>query len=88
VLVKGMRVAGFDDPLEYSSSRPDNSNRVFSFAQLPDETASVAFAEWRLDRWFASLSPRPDVVLIHQNRLAQYLARKLWAQGYSSPLTI
>jgi hypothetical protein len=88
VLVKGMRVAGFDDPLEYSSSRPDNSNRVFSFAHFPDETASVAFAEWRLDRWFASLSPRPDVVLIHQNRLAQYLARKLWAQGYSSPLTI
>jgi predicted phosphodiesterase len=88
VLVQGIRVAGFDDPLEYTGSRPDNSNRIFSFAQLPDETASVAFAEWQLARWFASLRPRPDVVLIHQNKLAQYLARKLWAEGYSSPLTI
>jgi predicted phosphodiesterase len=88
VQVKGMRVAGFEDPLEYPGRRPDDSHRIFSFAQLPDETASVAFAEWRLERWFASLSPRPDVVLIHQNRLAQYLASRLWARGYSAPLTI
>jgi Calcineurin-like phosphoesterase superfamily domain len=88
VLVSGLRVAGFDDPLEYSRSRPDAPNRIFSFAQLPDPGASTAFAEYRVAHWFAALKPRPDVVLIHQNALAQYLARSLWARGYSWPLTI
>ncbi|MGZ6576133.1 MAG: hypothetical protein ACXVHJ_34665, partial [Solirubrobacteraceae bacterium] len=88
VLVRGIRVAGFDDPLEYSGRRPDAASRIFSFSQLPDENAAAALAEWRLTRWFASLSPRPEVVLIHQNRLAQYLARTLWATDYRWPLTI
>jgi hypothetical protein len=88
VLVDGLRVAGFEDPLEYSGARPDAPDRIFSFAQLADPNASQAFAQYRLVRWFDALRPRPDVVLIHQNALAQYLARTLWSRGYSWPLTI
>jgi hypothetical protein len=88
VLVDGLRVAGFEDPLEYSRARPDAPDRIFSFTQLSVPNASLAFAEYRLTQWFDRLRPRPDVVLIHQNALAQYLARTLWSRGYSWPLTI
>jgi hypothetical protein len=88
VVVDGMRVAGFDDPLEYPGSRPDAPGRIFSFGQLADPAGSIEVAQRRLLRWFTSLIPRPDVVLIHQNSLAQYLARTLWARGYHWPLTI
>jgi hypothetical protein len=88
VVVDGLRVAGFDDPMEYSGGRPDAPERIFSFAQLANPNAQTAFAEYRLLRWFEALKPRPDVVLVHENALAQYLARALWARGYGWPLAI
>jgi hypothetical protein len=88
IVVDGLRVAGFEDPFEYSGAHPDNPNRIFSFGQLPDPGAAVTLQQRRLLRWFTSLDRRPDVVLIHENGLAQYLARTLWARGYGWPLTI
>jgi predicted phosphodiesterase len=88
IVVEGLRVAGFEDPLEYSGANPDDPNRIFSFGQLPDPSTAVTLQQQRLLRWFTSLDRRPDVVLIHQNGLAEYLARTLWARGYSWPLTI
>jgi predicted phosphodiesterase len=88
VVVDRLRIAGFEDPLEYDGTQPDAPGRIFSFGQLPDPNAAIAPAEARLLRWFRSLTPAPDVVLVHQNMLAQFLARTLWAQGYSKPLTI
>jgi Calcineurin-like phosphoesterase superfamily domain len=88
VTVDGLRVAGFDDPLEYYGSHPDRPGRIFSFSELRDPNASVAATQDQLLRWFKSLSPKPDIVLVHQNRLAQYLAHTLWAEGYFRPLTI
>jgi hypothetical protein len=88
IVVDGLRVAGFEDPLEYSGATPDNPNRIFSFGQLPDPGTAVGWQQRRVLHWFNSLHGRPDVVLIHQNGLAQYLARTLWARRYSWPLTI
>jgi hypothetical protein len=87
VLVDGLRVAGFEDPLEYDGRRPDGPKRIFSFGQLSDPAAGQT-AAYRLLRWFESLPQRPDVVLVHENGLAQYLARTLWTSGYDRPLTI
>jgi hypothetical protein len=87
VVVDGLRVAGFEDPLEYRGRRPDSPKRIFSFGQLPDPDAAH-LAAGRLVNWFQSLPQRPDVVLVHENGLAQYLAQTLWASGYDRPLTI
>ena len=88
VIVDGLRVAGFDDPLQFYGAHLDRPGRIFSFSELRDPNASIAGTQDQLLRWFRSLSPLPDVVLVHQNRLAQYLAQALWAQGYFRPLTI
>jgi len=88
VLVGGLRVAGFDDPMEYHGANPDDPNRIFSIGQLPNVEAAMARAQRRLLTWFQALPERPDVLLIHQNGLAQYLSRVLYDGGYSVPLTI
>ena len=88
VVVDRLRVAGFDDPLEYNGPNPDDPNRVLSFAQLPDPEHAVANANRHLVEWFDALPQRPDVVMVHQNGLAQNLANTLYASGYDHPLTI
>ncbi|HET7046918.1 MAG TPA: metallophosphoesterase family protein [Solirubrobacteraceae bacterium] len=88
VEVDGLRVAGFDDPMEYYGPNPDDPHRVFSFAQLPDPERALADAQHRLLTWFESLPQRPDIVEVHENGLAQYLARALDQAGYKRPLTI
>jgi len=87
VLVDGLRVAGFEDPLQYDGRRPDSPKRIFSFGQLADPDAAQT-AAYRFLHWFESLPQRPDVVLVHENGLAQYLAHTLWTSGYDHPLTI
>ncbi|HEY1510300.1 MAG TPA: metallophosphoesterase family protein [Solirubrobacteraceae bacterium] len=88
VIVDGLRVAGFDDPMEYYGPNPDDPNRIFSFAQLPDPEHALADAQHRLLAWFDALPQRPDVVEVHENGLAQYLASALDQAGYKRPLTI
>jgi hypothetical protein len=86
--VAGLRVAGFDDPLEWHSPDPDNPRRIFSFAELPDPEQAVERAQRDLMRWYDRLPRRPDVVLVHQNGLAQWLAATLMDRGVTRPLTI
>jgi Calcineurin-like phosphoesterase len=88
VIVDGLRVAGYEDPLEYLGARPDEPGRIFSLNELNDPAVAIEAAQDGLLRWFRALTPKPDVVLVHENRLAQFLAQSLWARGYFRPLTI
>ena len=73
-----LRVAGFDDPMRVlrleSRRPPSRSSRSRS---CPTRSAALADAQHRLLTWFNSLPQRPDVVEVHENGLAQYLARAL-----------
>lgn len=75
--IAGVLVAGYSDPLESRSGDPDDPDRIFSFSELPDFKERYAQAKADLEAWLRSLSPRPHVVLIHHNGLAQALARAL-----------
>jgi arginine repressor len=88
VNVEGLDVVGFDDPLEWHGSRPSDPRRIFSFGELRDGGIAVTTAQQALLTWFDGLRRHPDVVLIHQNGLAQYLARTLAARGDDRMLTI
>jgi len=83
-----LRVAGYPDPLEWRAADPNDPRRIFSFSERPDGERELAQAQERLVRWFERLAPRPDVVLIHQNGLAQGLARALRGGGYGHKLLI
>jgi hypothetical protein len=86
--ILGLEVAGHEDPLEWRGADPEDPRRVFSVAERPHGDLDFAVAEQRTVDWFESLPQRPDVVLIHQNGLAQYLARTLHEGNYPRPLTI
>jgi predicted phosphodiesterase len=86
--VDGLDVAGFDDPLEWHGSQPDDPRRIFSFAELRDGNAAATRAQQAVVAWFDGLRRRPDVVLIHENGIAQYLATALAKRGDDRPLTI
>ena len=88
VEVEGLRVAGFADPLEWTGEQTDDPRRIFSFSELPDGDAAREEAEVRLVAWFEALPEPPDVVLVHQNGLAQHLGATLAERGYRKPLTI
>lgn len=88
VEVSGLRVAGFDDPMEWRSPNPNDPRRIFSFSELPDPEQAVAAAQRDLLRWYDRLPRRPDVVLVHQNGLAQWLAARLLERGVTKRLTI
>jgi predicted phosphodiesterase len=86
--VDGLVVAGFDDPLEWRGRRADDPLRVYSFAEMPDPKAAEDSARRDLLAWFDGLQRRPDVVLLHQNGLALYLARTLQERGDDQAVTI
>jgi predicted phosphodiesterase len=85
--VLGWRVAGYPDPLE-AKRNPTSPSRIFSFAQLKNGEVYYAEAEQRLLDWFNGLKEQPDIVLVHQNGLAQFLARSLQDQAYPHRLVI
>ncbi|HEY2603436.1 MAG TPA: metallophosphoesterase [Thermoleophilaceae bacterium] len=87
--VLGTRVAGWPDPLESTHGSPSSASRIFSFADLPGGgKADYLQAEQQLLDWFNRLPEEPDVVLVHENGLAQFLARSLQSQGYKRQLLI
>jgi predicted phosphodiesterase len=86
--VSGLRVAGWRDPLEWQGRKPDDPRRIFSFSELKDGDLRRRQAESALLAWFDALPERPDVVLVHQNGLAQYLAATLAERPGEGPLTI
>jgi predicted phosphodiesterase len=86
--VDGLKIAGYPDPLEWPGPDPTNPQRIFSFAQLPDGNRKYAQAQTALISWFEHLQPRPQVVLVHENGLAQTLARAVAAHNPQQPLLI
>jgi predicted phosphodiesterase len=86
--VAGFQMAGLEDPLEWRGPRPQDPERVFSFAERPDGDAEFARAEQDAIDWFERLPERPDVVVIHQNGIAQALARHLAAAANPQPIVI
>ena len=77
VRVGDLLVAGYRDPLESREGDPNDPDRIFSFAERPGGEEEFEAAEAAVVEWFRSLPLRPDVVLIHQNGLAQALGRAL-----------
>jgi hypothetical protein len=77
VTLDGLTVSGFSDPFEYSGDTPSAPGRPLTFDELDDpegaESASLATLVRAYDRLFRE----PDVLLVHQNRLAQRLAETL-----------
>jgi predicted phosphodiesterase len=86
--VDGLRVAGFPDPLEWRGRNPQDPERQLGFAQMPDGDEARRRAADALVRWFDGLRERPDVVLVHQNGLAQQLARTLHERDDGRSLVI
>jgi hypothetical protein len=86
--VGDLTVAGTRDPLEYPGEDPDDAARIFSFSERPDGEREYAAAQRRLVAWFDGLPERPDVVMIHQNGLAQHLAGTLHDRGDNEPLLV
>jgi predicted phosphodiesterase len=86
--VEGLQIAGYPDPLEWRKADPTSPQRIFSFAQLPDGNRRYAQAQAALISWFERLQPRPQIVLVHENGLAQTLARAIAAQSGKQPLLI
>lgn len=88
VEVGGFKIAGLSDPLEWKRARPDDPDRVFSFSERPDGEAEYALAEQRAIDWFEGLPEPPDMVVIHQNGIAQALARHLSGQPDPAPVVV
>ena len=87
VRVAGRTVAGYPDPLEWTGPDPDEPDRIFSFSEMPDGEREFEQAEDALIDWYDRLDERPDLVMVHQNGLAQGLARHVAEEG-GGPLTI
>ena len=86
--VGDLTIAGYPDPLEWRGSDPGSPERIFSFAQMEDGEERYERAKADLVTWFEGLPSEPDIVLVHQNGLAQHLAAVLDEGGYARPLTI
>ena len=84
---EGLTVAGFSDPLERSGGGDVPAEPV-SFDDFDDPAARLELAEEEVRDWFDALPEPPDVVMIHQNQLAQSLAGSLHGDAYDRPLTI
>ena len=86
--VEGLTVAGVSDPLEWQGENPSDPARIFSFSERPDGEREHADAQRRLVAWYDSLPERPDVVMVHQNGLADHLARTVAARPGAPPLIV
>lgn len=80
VFFQGLRVRAWNDPLEWEGE-PGDPNRIFSLS-----SATRPSAERDLLAWWENLRQKPDVLLIHQPSLAEFLAQNI--KDYPRPLTI
>lgn len=88
ITVDGLKVAGFRDPLEYGGKDPGRPDRPVTAEDFPDPVAEVQRWREELLGWFKGLPVRPDVVMVHQDGLAQWLAGELRRTGDDLPLTV
>ncbi|MQA72833.1 MAG: hypothetical protein GEU88_00500 [Solirubrobacterales bacterium] len=80
--VEGLKVAGFPDPFESRDGDPGAPDRPLDYDDLADGEAFAERSAVRLRRWFDALPESPDVVMVHQNDLAQSLAESLYEDDY------
>jgi predicted phosphodiesterase len=66
VVVDGLAVAGYDDPLEGASALAEGRPLELTTEQLAEEERAFV-------AWFDGLPRRPDVVVVHQHALAHAL---------------
>lgn len=89
VEVDGLQIAGYSDPLQWDGADPSDPERIFSFSELEDGGELEQQAAYdAIVQWFEGLPEAPDVVVVHQNGIAQHLADALHDGGYVAPLTI
>lgn len=74
VNVAGLRVAGWDDPLESATGTIEG--RLLELKENGFLDARRQFLDW-----FAALPERPDIVLVHRHGLAHALLDQLAAEG-------
>lgn len=86
-LVEGLKVAGYPDPLEWQEPL-DSPDRPITFKDFDDTDAARAAALADIVEWFDGLEEQPDVLLLHQNELAEGLAEVLYERGYDDDLAI
>jgi predicted phosphodiesterase len=78
--IDGLAVAGYDDPLEGQGLERDDRPLELDDAEF--DAASQDFVTW-----FDRLPERPDIVLVHQHRLAHVLLDAL-AEADGGPLLV
>lgn len=88
VPLDGLKLAGYRDPLEYGGDRPNQPDRPVTANDFPDPEAVIERWQHDLLAWFEGLPERPDIVMIHQASLAEWLAEELQENGYRRPLVI
>jgi len=88
IKINGLKVAGFEDPLAFKGPRYPGPRTRFSFEDYPDGKQRKLKAERIMWRWYQALTPKPDVLLIHQAGLAQALSKKIIARWPDHSLTI
>lgn len=88
--VSGLKIAGFEDPLQYTgSSFPAGVRAAMSFTDFPDGRKRFLQAVERRWQWWQALPERPDVLVVHQEGIALALANLIWnADPDGKPLTI
>lgn len=83
IFLDGLLVRGWDDPLEWQGAWPGDPDRPFSLEQTPGAREA---AERELWSWWRRIRRKPDVLLIHQPALVEFLVGRLG--NYPRPLTI
>ena len=88
--IAGLRVAGFEDPLEYRGrGYPPTIRAGLSFTDFDDGDERFAQAADRYWAWWNELPERPEVLLLHQAALARELATRIEAADPAgAPLAI
>lgn len=81
VTLHGLRVMGYDDPLEARSA--GIARRVLTLPPLQRVREQERFVSW-----FEALRTQPDAVVVHQHGLAHALATRLQEQGRRRPLLL
>lgn len=88
--IAGLSVAGFEDPLEFHGAEfPPGVRTALSFTDLPDGHERFLAAVEERWAWWRALPRRPQVLVLHQEAIAQALANLIWsADPDGPPLTI
>jgi predicted phosphodiesterase len=84
--IAGLRIAGFEDPLEYHGGAfPSGVRTALSFDDFPDGHQRFVDAVESRWAWWRALPRRPQVLVLHQEGIAKALANLIWAADPEGP---